>query len=57
MEVIKLRYANLLRACKKLEHMIVKLQNARLRLDIDEDDLTAYRDSVIKCFEICYDLL
>ncbi|MBA3954319.1 nucleotidyltransferase substrate binding protein [Candidatus Dependentiae bacterium] len=56
MENLKLHYVEVLNAYKRLEHIIVKLHNARLKVCPDEDDILAYRDSVIKRFEFSYDL-
>jgi nucleotidyltransferase substrate binding protein (TIGR01987 family) len=50
------QYQELLNAYKRLEHILIKLHKARLQTDCDEDDILAYRDSVIKRFEFSYDL-
>jgi nucleotidyltransferase substrate binding protein (TIGR01987 family) len=58
MESLELRLQALQRAVIQLQHMLKKLQGARTPANkIDKDDLLAYRDSVIKRFEICFDLL
>lgn len=56
MESIKLRLAVTQKAHTKLSHMLIKLRDSRAMNALDEDDITAYRDSVIKRFEISYDL-
>lgn len=52
---MKLRFQSVQKAQHRLSQMLLKLQNARLKHTFDEDDLIAYRDSVIKRFEIAYD--
>lgn len=60
METIKERYNNLLQAYKRLEHMIQRFSEISHTIKPKtcelEDDCIAYRDSVIKHFEFCYDL-
>ena len=56
MEVIKLQQLQVLKAHAQLKHMIYKLQAARTDSNKDVDDIIAYRDSLIKRFEISYDL-
>lgn len=50
-------YAALARINLKLIHVLQKLRNVGSDADIDTANLDAYRDSVIKNFEIGFDLL
>lgn len=50
-------YAALARINLKLIHVLQKLRNAGNDAEIDTSDMDAYRDSVIKNFEIGFDLL
>ena len=60
MEELKERYNNLLQAYSRLGHMINKFleieDSIELRSCEIEDECIAFRDSVIKRFEFCYDL-
>lgn len=56
MELIILRLQAIQKSHNRLSKMLIKLQKARLKKIIDEEDVMAYRDSVIKRFEIAYDL-
>ena len=56
MEILEMKYGQLKKACFILEHMIDKLISRRLAEDIDPMELMVYRDSVIRRFELCYEL-
>jgi nucleotidyltransferase substrate binding protein (TIGR01987 family) len=60
MGTMKERYNNLLQAYKRLDHMIKRFLEVSHTITPKtcefEDDCIAYRDSVIKRFEFCYDL-
>ena len=56
MEKLNERLKSLKSALKNFKKSIDRLITIRAATPIDSDELMAYRDSVIKRFEICYDL-
>lgn len=57
MELIHLKFKQLKKALATLDRILKKLDYARVHTDeYDNDDLIAYRDSVIQRFEFSYEL-
>lgn len=57
MERLTLKQQSLAQALKRLNNMITRYYEKKKDLEIDEEDFLAYQDSVVKRFEISFELL